>query len=623
MLFELWMHCLKTPAPATRTSGVCLPPNFTLLPSKLRLHAHLLIIDVPQMIPKAPQAKPEPEDSVGGVGNASGVLPAQEDNQARPNNESLEQLEIFKHDLLEYHGSKIRLVKVRPPKGAESPVECDIRIASTSSDYICLSYVWGDREPGEWILLNGKKFWSRQNLFHFLTSARSLVDIRSNWIWIDALCIDQENIEEREHQVKRMGQIYSRASRVVSWFGSDGTISLFLHFAQARRYNYVGGLVAFCMSPYWKRAWITQEIALARRISFMACQTILDSDQLPSHTNTEGIEPWTEFKKLFTYLRAIPRETPLFQLLSRSLDKECQIPRDRVFSLLALCRDGIYVDVDYTAPDALLAWKILNSRNHGFCLCSTEYVHRALNLKALSKPCPREFTPAGEYRCASVTLPVLWCEDTPLQTVMDQNKQKIQEDDEAWRLSNIFWGCFQRPGFGYYPVSHISRCTVEQGKFWLENHLVRWKFQNGLKEETWVVICISLTSLCASHTGWFNLIVNVNTSCAHYNIARDPWDDHTPQTGVPFLEAEWWPKPGGHVFPVRLSNDARACRVILPINVWHVVSAQHRHCWKNTSYTPLEHCMCAGAIGDESRSGAEKVALELCSGGSAPGIYEV
>lgn len=37
--------------------------------------------------------------------------------------------------------------------------------------------------------------------------------------WIDALCIDQENLAERNHQVTQMGKIYASAYRVVSWLG--------------------------------------------------------------------------------------------------------------------------------------------------------------------------------------------------------------------------------------------------------------------------------------------------------------------------------------------------------------------------------------------------------------------
>jgi hypothetical protein len=46
-------------------------------------------------------------------------------------------------------------------------------------------------------------------------------------LWIDALCIDQENVIERNHQVQQMGEIFSRASNVLAWLGSNRTIEIY------------------------------------------------------------------------------------------------------------------------------------------------------------------------------------------------------------------------------------------------------------------------------------------------------------------------------------------------------------------------------------------------------------
>ena len=44
-------------------------------------------------------------------------------------------------------------------------------------------------------------------------------------LWIDAICVDQQNLEERGHQVQRMGDVYSLAERVIVWLGLDDTTS--------------------------------------------------------------------------------------------------------------------------------------------------------------------------------------------------------------------------------------------------------------------------------------------------------------------------------------------------------------------------------------------------------------
>jgi hypothetical protein len=81
-------------------------------------------------------------------------------------------------------------------------------------DYIALSYSWGkDKRYGnETISLNGTDFEVRENLYlalYYLRSKTSIV------IWVDAICIDQSNIEERNYQVSVMSLIYARAETVI------------------------------------------------------------------------------------------------------------------------------------------------------------------------------------------------------------------------------------------------------------------------------------------------------------------------------------------------------------------------------------------------------------------------
>jgi hypothetical protein len=43
-------------------------------------------------------------------------------------------------------------------------------------------------------------------------------------LWVDALCINQEDTTERNHQVMQMGAIYEKAKRVVVWLGRPKTM---------------------------------------------------------------------------------------------------------------------------------------------------------------------------------------------------------------------------------------------------------------------------------------------------------------------------------------------------------------------------------------------------------------
>jgi hypothetical protein len=102
----------------------------------------------------------------------------------------------------------------------EGRVQCEVRHATVNCSYICLSYVWGAPDRGHLINMNKKSFWVRENLLNFLEAASRKHRLRSQWLWIDALCIDQDNVAERNHQVQQMGLIFSRAEEVISWLGN-------------------------------------------------------------------------------------------------------------------------------------------------------------------------------------------------------------------------------------------------------------------------------------------------------------------------------------------------------------------------------------------------------------------
>jgi hypothetical protein len=59
----------------------------------------------------------------------------------------------------------------------------------------------------------------RHMLYEALENLRDTLDIRT--LWIDAICINQEDMQERDQQVSRMGDIYKHARRVVVWLGSS------------------------------------------------------------------------------------------------------------------------------------------------------------------------------------------------------------------------------------------------------------------------------------------------------------------------------------------------------------------------------------------------------------------
>ncbi|TVY83210.1 Heterokaryon incompatibility protein 6 OR allele [Lachnellula suecica] len=91
--------------------------------------------------------------------------------------------------------------------------------------YHCLSYTWGpsNEEANHAIFLNGQVFMIRQNLDSCLRELRH--NVHQVVFWIDAICIDQNNISERSRQIPRMLEIYHAADVVISWAGDSDEAS--------------------------------------------------------------------------------------------------------------------------------------------------------------------------------------------------------------------------------------------------------------------------------------------------------------------------------------------------------------------------------------------------------------
>ena len=112
--------------------------------------------------------------------------------------------EIFYHDPFDHAKPSNRLVQLLPELSADGQIQCAITHTTVDATYRCLSYRWGAPSPSDVILINNKTFNVRQNLLDFLSMARENDEGRKIY-WIDALCINQMNTMERNHQVAQMG----------------------------------------------------------------------------------------------------------------------------------------------------------------------------------------------------------------------------------------------------------------------------------------------------------------------------------------------------------------------------------------------------------------------------------
>jgi hypothetical protein len=117
---------------------------------------------------------------------------------------------------------EIRLFDLDPWRVSSSdPIE--LRMVTTelglAGDYVCLSYTWGEPTPKYGIKIDGCDFEIQKNLHTALLRLR-LGDCPRR-LWADAVCINQEDVAEREAQVSIMQHIYHSATKVIAWIGED------------------------------------------------------------------------------------------------------------------------------------------------------------------------------------------------------------------------------------------------------------------------------------------------------------------------------------------------------------------------------------------------------------------
>lgn len=116
-------------------------------------------------------------------------------------------------------GDYFRYLTLEPGTGDE-PLRCSIYTSAIpDADYEAISYVWGSEIKSQRILCDGYAMKITKNLWHALRRLRRINDAR--YLWADSICIDQDNLEEKGHQVTNMGRIYSSASRVLIYLGLD------------------------------------------------------------------------------------------------------------------------------------------------------------------------------------------------------------------------------------------------------------------------------------------------------------------------------------------------------------------------------------------------------------------
>jgi hypothetical protein len=315
---------------------------------------------------------------------------------------------------------EIRLLVISPGHGE---IECKLEtcLLPNAPKFYALSYTWGDGSKPETITLDGHKMAVTKSAYYALKDIRerfykdsiflllrhmigalgmSEDDLRKRLgsglaplhLWIDALCINQDDLQERNEQVPLMGRIYSKAETVLIHLGEPDPEPVDLTAAVAASQEVSKGHMSpiercvvhlptfshILRKPWFTRLWVLQEGALARdgcahvmyADQYCSMESLLDITELvvtASRSNLDLFKAMQDIKMeivcllgLYTArastrrpmaLRTL-RPSTLIEMMVQARGRRCKDPRDHVYGVLGLLAEGTgkAVGVDYAKP---------------------------------------------------------------------------------------------------------------------------------------------------------------------------------------------------------------------------------------------------------------------------------
>ncbi|KAH9227949.1 hypothetical protein K456DRAFT_1765534 [Colletotrichum gloeosporioides 23] len=284
---------------------------------------------------------------------------------------------IFYQPLAE---DEIRLLTVWPGSFGDA-VRCSLAVTTTTrgyEEYDAISYTWaGDDDI---IDKSGRVSIASEDFPVTPNCEAVLRRVRQEWtpriVWIDAICVNQDDLHERGRQVSLMPQIYSRAREVVIYVGeaTSDIPALFKHLTWAqhnttpgKREEIQGALARLLSRRYFSRAWIIQEVALARQAALVCGSHTLSWSLV--HVNNlaarglltglasedgripglQALPPVIQFKA-----PAFRTTGDLLRLLDLARNSRAADPRDKVFAVFGLitCPESEGFSADYTKTPA-------------------------------------------------------------------------------------------------------------------------------------------------------------------------------------------------------------------------------------------------------------------------------
>ncbi|RAQ44938.1 hypothetical protein AFGD_008315 [Aspergillus flavus] len=306
-------------------------------------------------------------------------------------------MEAFEYEPIDLEGPSFRLLLLHSGT-APDEIECTLLQAWFDGDSACpydaLSYTWGDTEKSDYIKIDGRRLDVTTNLYLALQDMRFPNTYRV--LWVDAVCINQNNEAERGHQVQQMGCIYSRAEQVIIWLGQGRYetnavmdslkqleeesrehpykdwklgdkhwIKLWSSVHGNLRSRYPGlerlqheGINLLLDRPWFYRVWILQEVANARTAVVLSGNRSVSTRIFALAPFLIGVKPEPHCQAVLDIMPGASRNNSwwsqkrgLYTLLLKFRGSKATDPRDMIFALLGIAldvRDSNILRADYT-----------------------------------------------------------------------------------------------------------------------------------------------------------------------------------------------------------------------------------------------------------------------------------
>lgn len=296
----------------------------------------------------------------------------------------------------------IRVLELLPGR-ADEEIRIRLRtvdlLALRTYQYEALSYTWGSTE-------NSKRLWTEspasnalptreafifitQNLHEALLHLRYLIKTRV--LWIDAVCINQKDLEERSIQVPLMSSIYRDSKRTILWLGpaaddSDRALELFRTWTEfvawddgnfrtkakkdiPEEYSWLTragwgedidpkdfrACQKLLERPWFQRLWVRQEVFLSEKCAHVVC----GRETISWNCFRAGFYTFDLMVKSASYLPSskmigdliLARTSDLRDLLVMLRRTDCSDPRDRIYGILGIIENNADRFSDLLKPD--------------------------------------------------------------------------------------------------------------------------------------------------------------------------------------------------------------------------------------------------------------------------------